>query len=101
MSEITLETYLNDYEKESHLLIDVRSVGEYEAGHLPKAKNIPLNELPDKLESIPKDKPVILVCWSGSRSRSATQMLIKEGYENVHNLKGGTMLWKMQGKPIK
>lgn len=101
LSQVDIETYLADYEKESHILIDVRTSGEYKAGHLPKAKNIPLDELPNKLDSIPKDKPVILVCWSGSRSASATQMLVQAGYDNVHNLKGGTMRWQMMGKAMK
>lgn len=101
LPQIDIETYIHDHEKENHVLIDVRSVGEFKSGHLPKARNIPLEELERKLDGIPKDKPVILVCWSGSRSASATRYLIKAGYENVHNLKGGTMLWQMQGKPMK
>jgi rhodanese-related sulfurtransferase len=101
MPEISIDDYIKDYEKENHLLIDVRTTGEFKTGHLPKAKSIPLNELENALESIPKDKPVILVCWSGSRSASATRLLAKAGYENVYNLKGGTMFWQMQGKPLK
>lgn len=101
MPQIDIESYIKDYEKSNHILIDVRSPNEFKAGHLPKAKNIPLGDLNNKLESIPKDKPVILVCWSGSRSASATRSLLKAGYENVLNLKGGTMRWQMQGKPLK
>ncbi|MDH5493163.1 MAG: rhodanese-like domain-containing protein [Myxococcales bacterium] len=62
-------------------LIDVRTSGEFSGGHIPAAKNIPLQTLGTKLKKIPKDKPVVVCCASGMRSAQAARMLTAEGYE--------------------
>lgn len=62
-------------------LIDVRTPGEFQSGHIQGAKNIPLNTISSKLSSIKKDKPVVLCCASGMRSGSATNTLKSKGYE--------------------
>lgn len=66
------------------ILLDVRERYEYQAAHLPKAKNIPLGEL-DRFNT---DKKVYVICASGSRSKMATRQLIKRGI-NAVNVKGG------------
>lgn len=71
-------------------IIDVRSPGEYAGGHVKGSVNIPLNELPRKLSSIKKDKPVITCCASGMRSASAASILKTNGYSDVYN--GGSWL---------
>ncbi|MCB0065323.1 MAG: rhodanese-like domain-containing protein, partial [Caldilineaceae bacterium] len=55
----------------AHLLIDVRSPAEFAEGHITGAKNMPLQELPQRLAQIPHDKPVMLYCRSGNRSGMA------------------------------
>lgn len=100
--QIDIETYLEEYYKQNnHVLIDVRTAREFKSGHLPRAKNIPLNDIQGKLQQIPKDKTVILVCQTGNRSGSAARTLLKVGYENVINLKGGTGRWQRLGHPVK
>ncbi len=86
--------------KADHVLVDVRSKSEYKDGHLPGAINIPLDQLTDKLNKIPKGKTVIVVCASGNRSASGSKLLAQAGYEDVYNLQGGTMRWKMNGFPL-
>lgn len=94
-------TYKNDYYgKNDHLLIDVRTAGEFKSGHIPGAKNIPLDQLSNQLQQIPRDKTLIIVCQSGNRSRTACNLLLRAGYENAINFKGGTIRWRMGGNPL-
>lgn len=99
---IDIQSYSDDYStgKIDHVLVDVRTKGEYLQGHLPNAINIPLNELGQRVNEIPQGKAVVVVCASGNRSRTGASKIVEAGYENVYNLKGGTMTWMMNGKPI-
>ncbi len=83
------------------VLLDVREYDEYAASHLSGAINIPLNALPARLKEVPADKPVIVVCATGNRSRSGASAFARAGYAEVYNLQGGTMRWMMQRRPIK
>ena len=66
-------------------IIDVRTITEFNNGHLRNSINIPLQDLKSKLDEINKQKPVITVCASGMRSASAKGILAKNGFE-VYNL---------------
>ena len=70
-------------------ILDVREMDEYEDGHLKLAKFIPLSELRDRYEEIPKDIPVYIHCRSGQRSYNAVLMLQSKGYDKVINISGG------------
>ena len=82
------------------LVLDVRQPEEFRSGHIPGAKLIPLGELSRRLNDLPKDREIVCVCASGSRSRSATKMLIGEGY-NAVNMNGGMMMWSHAGLTVK
>lgn len=69
-------------------IIDVREAPEYSLGHLKNAVNIPLSEIRDRLEEIPRDRPVYLHCRSSQRSYNACMALINRGYKNVWNISG-------------
>lgn len=86
--------------KQAHTLVDVRTDEEYRSGYIPGAINIAVNELSSKLNKIPKDKPVIVYCRSGSRSAHAAQALIAAGYTDVYDL-GGVIEWSRQGLLLK
>ena len=103
MQNLNIQDYKEQYfqSTQDHQLIDVRSVGEYMGGHLPNAVNIPLNEIPNRINEIAQDKPVVFVCASGNRSGDAVNWLTHQGFSNVHNLQGGTMMWMMAGLPVK
>lgn len=76
----------NQLVKEGGIIVDVRSIGEYAAGHIKGSKNIPLPDLssnPGILKD--KNKPIITCCASGMRSGSAKSLLQSRGYTNVHN----------------
>jgi phage shock protein E len=67
-------------------LVDVRSVGEFANANAAGTVNIPLSELSSRLNEIPKDKPVVVCCASGTRSGMAKLLLLKNGYRQVHNI---------------
>jgi hypothetical protein len=73
-------------------IIDVRSVGEYQGGHIKGSVNIPLDQLSKQLSKIKKDKPVITCCASGMRSASAKTILQANGYTEVYNGGGWSSL---------
>jgi rhodanese-related sulfurtransferase len=76
-------------------LVDVRQPEEFvgELGHIPNSKLIVLDTIPENFDKIPKDKNVVFVCRSGSRSAKATALAHQNGYTQVYNLKGGMLLW--------
>ncbi len=67
------------------LLLDVRTPAEYSTGHLPGALNVPLGDLPRRVEKLAKDKPVVVYCRSGARSASARRFLERAGF-TAHDL---------------
>ncbi len=74
---------------ENHsIIIDVRERYEFERGHIKGATNIPLSELRDRIDEIPKDKPVYLHCRTGQRSYNAVMALQNKGFQNVINITG-------------
>ncbi len=81
-------------------LLDVRSPDEYKQGHLIGAELIPLEELPTKQSRIPKNREVICICASGSRSSIAARQLTSLGYK-VSNMRGGMTRWIHAGLPVK
>jgi len=80
--------------------IRLRGRAEWEAGHLPSVKNIPVGYLTDHLEEIPRDKPVVVHCQSGARSAIAASLLGARGLTNVVNLTGGFADWQKDGHPV-
>jgi rhodanese-related sulfurtransferase len=70
------------------MLIDIRESYEYEELNIG-GTHIPMGEILNRLDQIPKDKPVVIHCQSGSRGQKLTQVLHSLGYENVTNLEGG------------
>lgn len=82
-----------------HLLVDVRSPAEFAEGHITGARNMPLQDIEQRLKELPKDKPIVLYCRSGSRSSMALRMLRSAGYENIYNAGGVSELAK-QGLPV-
>ncbi len=82
------------------LVLDVRDTGEFGAGHLPGARNIPLPELDKRAAELPAGKPVLICCDSGARSGRAAGVLRKAGREQVFNLDGGLAAWKQAGLPV-
>lgn len=87
---------LHDRTSESYTLIDVREAYEYDAGNLGGI-HIPLSEIENNLERIPRNGEVIIHCKSGGRSQKTIDLLKnKYGYSNLFNLQGGVMAWQKE-----
>lgn len=84
------------------LVLDVREDKEYAAGHIPKAKHIPLGQLQSRLNELDKhkNKPVLVTCRSGNRSAHACRILKKAGFESVYNQAGGILAWERANLPV-
>jgi rhodanese-related sulfurtransferase len=89
--------------REEALVLDVREPGEYGAGHILGAKNVPLSRIDSggaEIAGKKKDRPVILYCESGNRSAKAAAALKAQGYTRVVNLAGGIGAWQQAGLPV-
>lgn len=85
--------------QEEFLLIDCREQEEWDQGHIPGAKHIPLGQIAEKSEEIPDKCPVIIQCRSGVRSLKACEILLELGKTDLANLEGGILDWIECGYP--
>jgi len=95
--EITAVAAAREVSAGSAVLIDVREADEWQAGHAPQARFVPLSQL--TLGAVPADRPVIAICRSGNRSGRATDALNAAG-RSVRNLTGGMAAWVAAGLPV-
>lgn len=88
--------------RDKAVVVDVCEAEEFAAGHVVGAKNLPLNQLEDKLAGLVKNKtlPLILVCQSGARSARALAIAKKLGYEQAQSLSGGLGAWRSANLPL-
>ncbi|MBX3084434.1 MAG: rhodanese-like domain-containing protein [Anaerolineae bacterium] len=84
---------------ETIAVIDVREDWEVARGMIDGATHIVMNDIPDSLDQIPKDQPVVFVCKSGRRSEQVTDWVAAQGYPNVLNMSGGVMRWTQEVDP--
>ena len=85
------------------VIVDVREDSEFQSGYIQDSLHIPLSAFKSRINELDnyKQKNVILGCRSGSRSARACNMLKKNGFEKVHNLRGGIMAWENDNLPIR
>ncbi|MBI9048741.1 MAG: rhodanese-like domain-containing protein [Anaerolineaceae bacterium] len=81
-------------------VLDVREQSEYDEGHIPNVNLIPMMEVQNRLDEIPKDQEVIVTCRTGNRSLQVADYLVGLGYENIHNMDGGIVQWQQAGLPV-
>jgi rhodanese-related sulfurtransferase len=81
------------------VLLDVREPHEWQAGHAPRARHIPLGELARRAAELPERRAIVTVCRSGARSARAAALLARDGRE-VSNLAGGMRAWARAGLPV-
>jgi rhodanese-related sulfurtransferase len=81
-------------------VIDVRQMPEIAAGTVPGAHALPLHNLPLMVNQLNREEKIVMVCRSGARSAQACMFLAQQGFDNVHNLRGGMMAWAQSGQPI-
>ncbi len=90
-------------ERNDGLVLDVRTLYEFEGGHIKDADQLNYYSFRFKqnLLLLPKDQPVYLYCRTGYRSKKTAKILIENGYKNVYNLKKGILEWEQNNYPIK
>lgn len=81
------------------LIVDVREPNEYMQIRARGAVLLPLGRLNGRIEDLPRDRELLLMCRTGARSQNATQFLQAQGFENVTNVSGGIMAWHNAGLP--
>jgi hydroxyacylglutathione hydrolase len=98
MPQWTVWDLKDEMERQKELFVlDVRQPREWAAGHIDSAIHIPGAEAPDRLDDIPHDRPVAVICGSGYRSSAVASLLKNRGYAKVHNVLGGMGAWKKSG----
>ena len=82
---------LEQYKQENPaaVVLDVRSVADYQASHLAGAYHIPLSELPERMAELEKEQTILVYCNRGNTSRKAVDCLLAAGFQQVYNLDGG------------
>ena len=83
------------------LILDVRTVAEFDSGHIPNAVNIPHDELASRLAELDSkmDRPVVVYCRSGRRAGVAASILLEGGYTDILHLEGDMTAWDANGLP--
>lgn len=89
-----LREFLKNKNPDEYNLVDVRQPKEYESGHLPGARLIPLSELPERLGELDPKTTAITYCAHGIRSSSAAALLLSSGFREVHSIEGGMSAWE-------
>jgi glyoxylase-like metal-dependent hydrolase (beta-lactamase superfamily II)/rhodanese-related sulfurtransferase len=77
-------------------VLDVRRRVEFDEIHIPGAQNVPLDELPERLDEIDREHPLAVICAGGYRSSIASSLLARAGFANVRNVQGGTEEWERE-----
>jgi rhodanese-related sulfurtransferase len=84
---------------EDAVIVDVRPLASFQNGHIPHSRNIPLAEITEKADKLPKDKPILVACDRGQIAVGAAAKLRKAGLERVMVIEGGINAWLGAGLP--
>jgi rhodanese-related sulfurtransferase len=93
-------TQAADLRTQGAFILDVRQPEEWTQFHIPGATLIPLGDLPNRLNEVPKDKEIVVVCRTGHRSAQGRDILKNAGFTKVTSMAGGVTQWQAQGLPI-
>lgn len=81
-------------------LLDVRTPEEFRQGRIPGAVLIPIGEFERRAQEVPRNRPIIVFCAVGSRSRPVAQFLTRQGYKDVYNMTDGIVGWSRNGYQV-
>ncbi len=98
-NEITIDEAYQKYQ-EGTFVLDVRTYEEWDDYHAPNTTLIPLDELPARVNEVPGDQEIVVICRSGNRSQVGRDILRDAGFEQVTSAAGGLKAWSAAGYPI-
>lgn len=96
--EVSVTQAYELYQQEDVFVLDVREQVEWDEYHAPNTTLIPLAELPARLDEVPQDKKILVICRSGNRSQEGRNILLSAGY-NATSMAGGLRQWYANGYP--
>lgn len=102
-TDVDATTFEQHLTKENVQILDVRTAGEYQNGHIKNAMLADWTnpaQFKDRVQYLDKSKPVLVYCASGGRSGAAAKWMAENGFTSIENLKGGFIQWKLQNKPV-
>lgn len=89
-----------DLYQKGAFVLDVRPLEEWDEFHAPDSTLIPLDQLPSRLNEVPRDRQIVVVCRSGNRSQQGRDLLLNAGFAQVTSMAGGLNEWRANGFPI-
>ncbi len=89
-----------DLRDKGAFILDVRENDEWIAGHIPGATLIPLGQLENRLNEVPRDQSIVVVCRTGNRSAVGRDILLDAGFESVTSMYGGFVAWEKEGYEV-
>ena len=98
-SEVQVQQAHDMYQKGA-LFVDVRTQQEWDQGHIAGSKLIPLDVLQSRMNELPRDKDIVVVCKSGARSKEGTTLLRQAGFTRATCMTGGIQAWVAAGYPV-
>ena len=98
-AEISVDQAYQKYQ-DGAFVLDVRTPQEWDDYHAPGTTLIPLDELPARVDELPEDQEIVVVCRSGNRSQSGRDILLDAGFEQVTSMAGGLNAWGAAGYPL-
>lgn len=99
-TSLTVQDAIQIANREHGIFVDIRNPDQFKTGSIPQARNIPSGDLEAKAASLPKNKPIILVCDSGQQTGTAAKKLRTLGFEQTYSLQGGLRSWTQEGLPM-
>jgi rhodanese-related sulfurtransferase len=97
--EISVDQAYQKYQEGAYVL-DVRTPEEWDAYHAPGTTLIPLDELSARLNEVPQDKEIVVVCRTDNRSADGRDILLDAGFQRVTSMSGGLYAWREAGYPL-
>lgn len=98
-AEISVDEAYELYQ-EGVFFLDVRTQEEWDEYHAPNSTLIPLDQLASRIDELPQDEQIVVVCRSGNRSQVGRETLLSAGFEDVTSMAGGLSTWRSAGYPV-
>ena len=99
LSTVDLAAWLSDADRSQPLLLDARTLEEYQVSHLSHAQLV-TEDLKDLVDTVDREKPIVVYCSVGYRSSAIARRLNSLGYQNVFNLSGSIFQWVNENRPV-